>query len=386
MSEYQQNSDGINSLAGFAYQIKVFILHMLLMEENMQIEFETADDVAMRRIDNNIENNIDENEDFFRTKLISENDLIVYQVKKTTISNSVAENVFLNWILLEESNQKIKKYFLVTDSAYNNKDKILDLSVDKLFSKILSNTQKKSTIAKVRDIFKNDNEKFKTTFNAIMEKHRFLTISNIDQEIYEKCRILFKKSGVTDIIYLNRIKTLLSIVTSKILDSISDKRPYCITFKEFMTCAEKICNDITDQEQITVYSDFKKNSKINLRDLKVVNSREYKQLKACNLTQNLIEQHLIYKSYYEDYRYRSLELNKTDILNDIEVTTFENFEFVKYDLVLQNRDSPYNRLAETKNKSNKYARNNQIKYGSGIYLTRAEEIENQISWEDENEE
>lgn len=33
--------------------------------------------------------------------------------------------------------------------------------------------------------------------------------------------------------------------------------------------------------------------------------------------------------------------------------------------------------------SNSHADSEQIKYGSGIYLTREDELEHQISWEDE---
>lgn len=41
---------------------------------------------------------------------------------------------------------------------------------------------------------------------------------------------------------------------------------------------------------------------------------------------------------------------------------------------------------EIKKKSNTYAVNEQIKYGSEIYLTRDEEKERQISWKDEENE
>ena len=49
-------------------------------------------------------------------------------------------------------------------------------------------------------------------------------------------------------------------------------------------------------------------------------------------------------------------------------------------------DQPQRRLMEIKKKSNTYAVNEQIKYGSEIYLTRDEEKERQISWKDEENE
>ena len=38
---YIPDESGINSLGGFAYQIKVFVSYMLSMDEGMQAEFET---------------------------------------------------------------------------------------------------------------------------------------------------------------------------------------------------------------------------------------------------------------------------------------------------------------------------------------------------------
>ena len=39
------NDAGLNSLSGFSYQIKVFILKMTQLKGNQQVEFETLDDV-----------------------------------------------------------------------------------------------------------------------------------------------------------------------------------------------------------------------------------------------------------------------------------------------------------------------------------------------------
>lgn len=78
-----------------------------------------------------------------------------------------------------------------------------------------------------------------------------------------------------------------------------------------------------------------------------------------------------------------MDLNKVRIINDIEETTYENFENVKFNLKVNNKDTPYNRLDETKKMSNSHAINEQIKYGSSIHLTRDDEVMRQISWEDE---
>jgi hypothetical protein len=42
---FQPDQSGINSLAGFAYQIKVFAYYSFDLKEDTQIEFETIEDI-----------------------------------------------------------------------------------------------------------------------------------------------------------------------------------------------------------------------------------------------------------------------------------------------------------------------------------------------------
>lgn len=81
-----------------------------------------------------------------------------------------------------------------------------------------------------------------------------------------------------------------------------------------------------------------------------------------------------------------MENNRVQKINDIEDTTFENFETVKFKLQKNNTDTPYNRLDETKKLPNSHAENEQIKYGSSIYLTKDNIGKNQISWKDDDNE
>lgn len=59
--------------------------------------------------------------------------------------------------------------------------------------------------------------------------------------------------------------------------------------------------------------------------------------------------HLQYGSYYQNVCYKYLELNKINRIRDIEETTFENFENAKYMLQCEGKDTPVQRLNETKN-------------------------------------
>lgn len=41
---------GIYSLGGFAFQIKVFVIYLSSLKEEIQAEFETYDDVTIRKL------------------------------------------------------------------------------------------------------------------------------------------------------------------------------------------------------------------------------------------------------------------------------------------------------------------------------------------------
>ena len=90
LGRYIPDTSGINSLGGFSYQIKVFVSYMLSMDEHMQAEFETVDDVSVKKI---TPNEIDENEDKFRNLIISSMGTKAIQVKRTTITAKIAKQV-----------------------------------------------------------------------------------------------------------------------------------------------------------------------------------------------------------------------------------------------------------------------------------------------------
>ena len=81
------NDAGLNSLSGFSYQIKVFILKMTQLKENQQVEFETLDDVTTRSLsaDNKVT-------DFCIKRYVAaeSSGIEVFQVKQTDVTKSVA--------------------------------------------------------------------------------------------------------------------------------------------------------------------------------------------------------------------------------------------------------------------------------------------------------
>lgn len=365
-------------MGGFAYQIKVFVLYMLSIDEDMQVGFEIIDDVSVKKI---APDTIDDNEDKFRDVIRSPKGIKAIQVKRTTITRDSAKQILLNWILLESSNETITDYIVFTDASYENKDIIFNISKEDLYSDVLNTKSSKSTIAKVK--YKNEKQNFMYIYESVKRKYSFKVIDDIDNEIDQKCKLIFKKAGVNSVTYYNRIEELLRHITFEIIKKINKKTSYEISYKEMMIYLEDICERFTDKYMYPIYSEFKKLNKIDFTDLKIAESREYKQLLACEMPQKVIETHLLYSIYYKNVCYKYLELNKTNKIRDIEETTFENFENAKYIVQNEGRDTPAQRLKETKMQSNSHADSEQIKYGSGIYLTREDELEHQISWEDE---
>ena len=59
---------------------------------------------------------------------------------------------------------------------------------------------------------------------------------------------------------------------------------------------------------------------------------------------------------------------------------------IKTKLQIDQNDKPENRFFKFYEQGNSYADSAELKMGSGVYLTREEEVEKQISWEDESNE
>lgn len=380
MDTYVPDSSGINSLGGFSYQIRVFVYYMLTLEENMQIEFETIDDVNIKKI---ISKDIDANDENFISKIKGSASNMAIQVKRTSIPEGVAQKVLLNWMLLEASENVVTKYVLFTDQQYNNKDILFNKSAAELFKCVeKSDNNPKAIITKVKKKFENDFKNFEEKYNSINVKHEFISSSDIDEKIDGASARLFRRGGINKGVYYGRIKQLLQHVTVEIMDAVNNRNPYVFGFNDLELLADNICSRMTEEVTRPLYSDFKKMHTIDFKDLKVANSREYKQLVACKLPQILIEQHLVFCGYYEDLRNSYLETGKIGKIKDIEETTYENFQDVKFGLQRIGKDEPYNRLEETKNKSNCQADSEQIKFGSSIYLTKEDREDIQIAWED----
>lgn len=379
--EHSTGESGIKSLGGFAYQIKVFIYYLALLNQAEQIEFETIEDVNIRK---GVEE-IDEHSEQYKCILSRKEANTAIQVKRTDVTNASAEKILYNWLLVEADINNVVKYILFTDDKYSNKDIIFTKGANEAYKNIISTKPKRSDalVARVKSIFEGKFNEFEKTYNEIKGKYAYKSISNLDDSILKLYEKIFHREA-SETIYVMRVEELLRCITAKIMKAVSSKSPFIYTYTDFMCQVEEICERIGREQIILNYSVFKVGKSIDWDDLELVNSRECKQLNACRLTQRNIEQHLMYKLYYEASKCLYMENSKVSLIDDIEDMAYDNFESAKCILCEEGQDKPIKRLEETKKRSNSYAVNEQIRYGACIYLTREDiEDEKKISWEED---
>lgn len=378
-----ENTSGINSLGGFAFQIRVFIFYMPHIISSTQIEFETIDDVAISSVD--AATFFTKNADNFYSLLKTANDYYAIQVKRSDINRGVAEKIIYNWLILENSEKKkIGKYFLVTDGQEESNFNLFEATAKSLFNKILKSTKKENALeSKLKKHYGSDFSRFERDYDSIKTKYSLNSIGNIDEEIFEKYGLLFHKEGVNPVTYSLRIKEFIQLITGCIIDSIYKKQPYICTHGEMMKKIEMVAVNVTDNQIELDYIAFRRANRIDLCNSEIKESREYKQLVACNLNESKIEEHLVYNQYYQSLRYSYLSNNQSIKVENIEATSYSNFTDAKEYLKQNDIDKPYNRLDETKKRDNYHALKNQVKFGSCIYLTMSTiDPSMLISWDD----
>ncbi len=382
MDEVGNNLAGIDSLRGFSYQIKVFILALAQIKNGEQVEYETIDDLNIRSI---TPSNFDDKCDGVINSKDDKKTNCSIQVKRSTINAKVARKILFNWLLLEARGD-VKSYQLFTDSAYENKDIIFNQDVNTLFNVIKkSKARSDALISKVKSIYGTDEDKFKAAMQKIKDNHKFVSVDNIDNEIRIALSDIFVKDGVVDSIYNLRITELIKFVIKGIFLSIEKRQPFVCDYLTFRKEAEIICERIQNEKIEVDYSCYIKANPVCVEDY--TETREYIQLMHCGLSIQNIHTHLRHKQYYQHYRIMNLGNGREDLLDNIELTSVENFVMAKDLLQHEGRDRPINRLNETKKMENSYSNTTQIKNGALIYLTKKDiDLDRQISWKDEKNE
>lgn len=372
------DNGGIYSLAGFAFQIKVFVLNVLELKNGYTLEYETIDDVALKMA----ADKLDEHEDDL-CSIFTATSRRAIQVKKTQVTNSIAKKVVKNWILADKNNADIEQFVLVTDREVDM-DVFVDLDVDEIFKEVNAATGNKSIDAKVKKIGYSETE-LKQKVRDIVSMSSIQKYENIDEEIENKFNDFFIRYGVSEATYYIRIKEFLQQITVEILDAVGNGQPYLLTYESMSKIKNRIVTNYTDEKWEPSFSQFRRLKKVNLEDLAVIKSREYRQLKTCeSLKEEDIYRHLQWGEYYVNSKRGYYERGMAFLVEDIENTAYDNFCDAKMELRNRAEDTPDNRLIETKSKSNSKAVDEQIRYGVCINLTSEDTDESiQISWKDD---
>ena len=372
------DNGGIYSLAGFAYQIKVFVLNVLELKNGYTLEYETIDDVALKMA----ADKLDEHEDDL-CSIFTATSRRAIQVKKTQVTNSIAKKVVKNWILADKNNADIEQFVLVTDREVDM-GVFVDLDVDEIFKEVNAATGNKSIDAKVKKIGYTETE-LKQKVRDIVSMSSIQKYENIDTEIENKFNDFFIRYGVSEATYYIRIKEFLQQITVEILDAVGNGQPYLLTYESMSKIKNRIVTNYTDEKWEPSFSQFRRLKKVNLEDLAVIKSREYRQLKTCeSLKEEDIYRHLQWGEYYVNSKRGYYERGMAFLVEDIENTAYDNFCDAKMELRNRVEDTPDNRLIETKSKSNSKAVDEQIRYGVCINLTSEDTDESiQISWKDD---
>lgn len=372
------DNGGIYSLAGFAYQIKVFVLNVLELKNGYTLEYETIDDVALKMA----ADKLDEHEDDL-CSIFTATSRRAIQVKKTQVTNSIAKKVVKNWILADKNNADIEQFVLVTDREVDM-DVFVELDVDEIFKEVNAATGNRSIDAKVKKIGYTETE-LKQKVRDIVSMSSIQKYENIDTEIENKFNDFFIRYGVSEATYYIRIKEFLQQITVEILDAVGNGQPYLLTYESMSKIKNRIVTNYTDEKWEPSFSQFRRLKKVNLEDLAVIKSREYRQLKTCeSLKEEDIYRHLQWGEYYVNSKRGYYERGMAFFVEDIENTAYDNFCDAKMELRNRVEDTPDNRLIETKSKSNSKAVDEQIRYGVCINLTSEDTDESiQISWKDD---
>ena len=375
-------SAGLNSLSGFCFQIKVFILMMTKLLDGQCVEFETLDDVVIRDLPSN--EKVDDS--CIKTRATADGRIVAFQVKQTNVTDSVARKIMYNWMLALHNKPEIKGFELILDEGYSITSSLFLNSAAKEY-KIIIESEKKdnSLVSRVKNIYRDKYDVFEKDFNNICSKIEICNISNIDLVIAEKLCLPFH-SSMADIVkphFAMRIKELFVRVCARIMGSAGKRIPYICSYGEYMQLCEEICKNVSEEEYNPDYDSFKQVWASDQLKEEVKESREYRQLSYCEIPQTDLVEHLRWEQYYQNIRQHYLTDAKKARIHKTEDLAYRNFADVVCDLREEKKDTPTKRLVQTKKMPISTLSNDEYsRWGVYVFLTR-EDAEQQISWKDE---
>lgn len=353
---------GKHSFEGFTYQLAVLISLLPQMKSTESFGFELDDDVSSYDI--GTQQNI--NVGFVN----SENHKVLYQVKKTNVTDDKASRVLYNWLLIDDA----KEYHLVVPNGYSvNEDNIKNANAEQIYDS-LNSSHPTSLIGQLYTKYKANSlrEEFIERVQYIKDNYIFDSDYNPNTIIYENYKIMLHHTTSNDELYNDRLSELEKIIVHRVYS-----KQYEINRDELMQIAETVCNNLQPDDYKPIYPFEYFSSQFQLTEEKK-KTREYAQLLHCNIPEKTIINYLVGNLYYYNMKIHLLSKNIKKV-TDWEREAYQNYDEVK---VFEEPTSPKELLKMTMNKpiSNTYDKNH--KEGVYIELTKdGTDIDKQISWE-----
>lgn len=377
------NDSGLSSLSGFSYQIKVFILRLTQLQQGQRVEFETLDDVAVRSLSS--KDSISDS--CFKWKVDETSSIEVFQVKQTNVSESVRRQVLYNWLLAYNQKPDISKFTLYVAQGYSINEKAFTNDSEKEYQTIIeSDKAVTALVSRVKQIYKDDLTKFKRDYQTICSKSTIERLGDIDELIAEQLITPFHATAadIGKTYFEKRIAELFTRICARIMDCAGQRSPYVCGHAEYMQLCEEICKDISPTQYTLDYEAFRQVFSQDDLTSEITNSREYRQLRYCKLSNSEILDHLSWEQYYQSIRQHYLADAKKDAISKTESIAHQNHKDVVYELQDENKDTPRLRLIKTKRCEISTLHDEFSRWGTYIFLTQ-NDLPNKISWKDEDE-
>lgn len=377
------NDSGLSSLSGFSYQIKVFILRLTQLQQGQQVEFETLDDVAVRSLSS--KDSISDS--CFKWKVDETSSIEVFQVKQTNVSESVRRQVLYNWLLAYNQKPDISKFTLYVAQGYSINEKAFTNDSEKEYQTIIeSDKAVTALVSRVKQIYKDDLTKFKRDYQTICSKSTIERLGDIDELIAEQLITPFHATAadIGKTYFEKRIAELFTRICARIMDCAGQRSPYVCVHAEYMQLCEEICKDISPTQYTPDYEAFRQVFSQDDLTSEITNSREYRQLRYCKLSNSEILDHLSWEQYYQSIRQHYLADAKKEAISKTESIAHQNHKDVVYELQDENKDTPRLRLIKTKRCEISTLHDEFSRWGTYIFLTQ-NDLPNKISWKDEDE-
>ncbi|MFR2868761.1 MAG: hypothetical protein BHV91_00080 [Clostridiales bacterium 44_9] len=377
------NDSGLSSLSGFSYQIKVFILRLTQLQQGQRVEFETLDDVAVRSLSS--KDSISDS--CFKWKVDETSSIEVFQVKQTNVSESVRRQVLYNWLLAYNQKPDISKFTLYVAQGYSINEKAFTNDSEKEYQTIIeSDKAVTALVSRVKQIYKDDLTKFKRDYQTICSKSTIERLGDIDELIAEQLITPFHATAadIGKTYFEKRIAELFTRICARIMDCAGQRSPYVCGHAEYMQLCEEICKDISPTQYTPDYEAFRQVFSQDDLTSEITNSREYRQLRYCKLSNSEILDHLSWEQYYQSIRQHYLADAKKDAISKTESIAHQNHKDVVYELQDENKDTPRLRLIKTKRCEISTLHDEFSRWGTYIFLTQ-NDLPNKISWKDEDE-